>query len=326
MREEIAIPGATKPLTQTRHETVRVVVVSRRERTTYYLPPANDDSRIMTGDDHPSEPAREDSTRQLYVEFEVEPAPDSSCPLREFDREVTAVRQQQTGDNCHTDLTLAADDCGCDDDGCTEVVHTSSSVDPTCPCTAFGEYGCVSRITGIIDDGMMIETFLPDRDVLTDLVSDLKPVVDGISLRRLKRVGAIDADGRQATVTLDLFELTETQRETAAGGRRRRILRPTPGGLARGARRRARYFGFGALPAAQSRRVEADDHRFRGVARLILPATVARRGSIPDVERLQGYLTVRRPQHSPPVPPEAAYGTTRGTRRDRPAKARRIGS
>lgn len=169
----------------------------------------------MTGDDRPPAPSHEDSRRRLYVEFEVEPDASSSCPLRESDREIVDVRQQQTGGQCRMDLTLAANDCGCDDDDCTEVVHASSNVNSACPCAVFGDYGCVPQVTDVVDDEVVIETFLPDRELLTDLVADLKSVVGGLSLRRLKRVGALDTDGRQTAVTLDLFELTETQRETA---------------------------------------------------------------------------------------------------------------
>jgi predicted DNA binding protein len=154
--------------------------------------------------------------RRLYVEFEVEPSASSGCPLSGFEQDIAEVRQQHTAEECHADVTIAPEDCGCSDDDCTEVVHTTSHVEPTCVCTVFSEYGCIPQITEISGDEVVMETFLSDRDLLADLVDDLKAVVDGLSLRRLKRVGSLENDGRQASVTLDLFELTEKQREAAA--------------------------------------------------------------------------------------------------------------
>ncbi|QAU14257.1 bacterio-opsin activator [Halorubrum sp. BOL3-1] len=168
-------------------------------------------------DDAPEAGETDDgATRRLYVEFEVEPSPSTGCPLSGFERDVAEVRQQRTGDRCHTDLTLSSDDCGCADDDCTEVVHAASAVEDRCPCAVFSEHGCVPRITGTDGDDVVIETYLPDRDVLTDLVDDLRAVVDGISLRRLKRIGSLEREESRAGVTLDLFELTEKQREAAA--------------------------------------------------------------------------------------------------------------
>ncbi len=154
--------------------------------------------------------------RRLYVEFEVEPSPSTGCPLSAFERDVVEIRQQRTGDQCHTDVTLSPDDCDCEDDDCTEVVHAAKAVEDRCPCAVFGEYGCVPRLTEIDGNVVVVETYLPDRELLTDLVDDLKVVVEGISLRRLKRIGSLEREGPRSDVTLNLFELTEKQREAAA--------------------------------------------------------------------------------------------------------------
>ncbi|WP_283401912.1 helix-turn-helix domain-containing protein [Halorubrum sp. DM2] len=172
---------------------------------------------MNTEDDVPETGGPDDaSTRRLYVEFEVEPSSSADCPLSGFERDVVEVRQQRTADRCHTDVTLSPDDCGCADDDCTEVVHAASAVGGRCPCEVFSEYGCVPQITEINGDDVVVETYLPDRDVLTDLVDGLKAVVDGISLRRLKRIGSLEREEPRADVTLNLFELTEKQREAAA--------------------------------------------------------------------------------------------------------------
>lgn len=157
----------------------------------------------------------EATPQRLYVEFEVRSASDGACPLGALNGEVTAVRQQIVGDDCHTDVTLQPDGCDCAEDDCSDLVHVENEVEPTCPCAVFAEFGSVPHLTGVSGDRIVVETYLPDRDRLAELVEELKTVVDGLSLRRLKRVESVDGDDRSETITLDLFELTEKQREAA---------------------------------------------------------------------------------------------------------------
>ncbi|WP_018257788.1 helix-turn-helix domain-containing protein [Halomicrobium katesii] len=165
----------------------------------------------MTGD---TATDRESTTRDLYVVFEVDPSPESDCPLGDFDGRVDEIRQQFAGDDCHTDTTVQTSDCDCEPDSdCTEVVHTTSTVDESCPCAVFGEFGCVPELSAVTDERIVLETFLPDRDRLSELVDALKAVADGLRLRQLKRIENGTVERNRNTVTLDLFEVTEKQRE-----------------------------------------------------------------------------------------------------------------
>ncbi|MEF8815077.1 MAG: helix-turn-helix domain-containing protein [Halovenus sp.] len=156
------------------------------------------------------------SRRDLCVVFDITPVANSGCPLAGFDDEIREVRQQYVGDVCHTDTTLEVDDCACSAEReCTEVVHTTTDVDDTCPCTVFGEFGCIPKLVDIDDGEFRIETYLSDRERLSELVDALKTTTDGLRLRQLKRIDTGEAERSRNTVTLDLFEITEKQRQAA---------------------------------------------------------------------------------------------------------------
>lgn len=165
-----------------------------------------------------SEPAAElvADSRQLYVEFDIEPGPESTCPLGGFSGAVEEVRQQFVDGECHTDTAIFVEDCNCSPEvDCTEVVHTASDVDTACPCAVFAEFDCVPKLTDVDGGRVTIETYLTDRGRLADLVEALRGVSASLSLRRLKRIGSIEDDSPAETVTLDLQEVTAKQREAA---------------------------------------------------------------------------------------------------------------
>lgn len=165
-----------------------------------------------------SDSARPNSRRDLCVVFEIEPASESSCPLGGFDGQIKEIRHQLAGDQCHTDTTLETDECACasEQQECTEVVYSTSGVEATCPCIVFGEFNCVPELVDIVDGWILIETYLSDRERLSELVESLKEVSDVVRLRRLKRIDTGEAERSENTVTLDLYEITEKQREAVA--------------------------------------------------------------------------------------------------------------
>lgn len=161
--------------------------------------------------------AQEGSWRDLCVVFEVEPVSGSGCPLSGFDGTVTEIRHQIAGDECHTDTTIETDECACSSaQPCTEVVHSTAEVDATCPCAVFSEFGCIPKFVDIVDGRLLIETYLSDRERLSELVDSLRSASDGLWLRQLKRIESTDTESRENVVTLDLFEITEKQREAVA--------------------------------------------------------------------------------------------------------------
>lgn len=164
-----------------------------------------------------SDSRRRDQRRDLYVSFEIGPSPESGCPFGEFGGDVEEIRQQLVNDECHTDTTVHVEECDCSPESeCTEVVHTSTAVEPSCPCAIFGSFGCVPKLTNVSDGRIVIETYLPDRDRLADLVDALKEVTEDLRLRQLKRIDTGEANRSEHVVTLDLYEVTEKQREAVA--------------------------------------------------------------------------------------------------------------
>jgi len=152
------------------------------------------------------------SSQHLYVEFELRSMASLDCPIEGFDDEVTNTNQQSAGGDCHTDTTV--DRADADDERDTEIVHTETGVDDDCHCPVFLDFGCIPEVTAVTDDHIVIQTYLSDREQLTDLVEDLKTVTETLSLRRLMRVEAVDGEQSQ-TITLDLSTLTELEQETA---------------------------------------------------------------------------------------------------------------
>jgi len=149
------------------------------------------------------------TTCRLYAEFRIVPSDGVSCPLDEDG--IDGVSQSFLGDECHTEITQT--------DGSTdpapEIVHSKRELEPTCHCPVFLEFDCIPEVTEVGDGYLIVGTYLPDRERLTGMVEELKSVTDGVSLRRLTRIDAADTD-RSESVTLDLSEVTDKQREAVA--------------------------------------------------------------------------------------------------------------
>ena len=140
---------------------------------------------------------------RLYAEFEIRPSEAVDCHT---DTTVTAEKTDAV------DKTDAA--TGDDDPDQTGIVHSKTQLDAMCHCPVFLDYDCIPQTTAFNEDHLIVETYLPDREVLTELIEALKDVTAGVSLRRLTRID--DADTEQSnTVTLELYDLTDKQREAA---------------------------------------------------------------------------------------------------------------
>jgi predicted DNA binding protein len=161
-----------------------------------------------------SQPDPQRSQRKLYAEFEIEIAAGNSCPFDEFEADIRETNQQITNGKCHTDTTLSNNGCDCGD-SCTEVVHTVSQIESTCFCPVFLRFDCLPRVTAVDSDSVRVETYLPDRKQLSDLVAELKSVSGGINLRRLRAVESDTETDPTETAVVDLHKVTEKQRKAA---------------------------------------------------------------------------------------------------------------
>ena len=152
------------------------------------------------------------TAHRLYAEFEIRPSETVDCPLDELDGEITDVNQQFLGDDCHTDTTVTDDDSEGSDHS--EIVHSKTQLDTMCHCPVFLDFDCIPQTTAFNEDHLIVETYLPDRERLAELVEALKDVTAGVSLRRLTRIDDTETE-QSNTVTLELYDLTDKQREAA---------------------------------------------------------------------------------------------------------------
>lgn len=176
------------------------------------------DTRELMGDNGSPDSSKQVAPRQLYVEFELKRPSASSCPLDEFGSDFQETRQRIVNGECHTDTKVSTDGCGESCEQCqsrVEVVHTVSNVAGTCFCPVFEQFGCIPKVTDVTDERVRVETYLPDRELLSELVDALKSVSEEIHLRRLKQVESKSNTRQPETTVLSLDEVTQKQRETA---------------------------------------------------------------------------------------------------------------
>lgn len=141
--------------------------------------------------------------RHLYVEIEV--SMDVECPLYGLPDSVADTRVFFGPDGrCQCDV-LHEEEADCDP------VHVTRSIDTTCACSIFSTHGCVPEIETTADDRAQISTYLPDRSVLGDLITDLRAHSQNASLLRIVDC---ERDGNGRGITFDLTDLTKTQRDT----------------------------------------------------------------------------------------------------------------
>ena len=146
-------------------------------------------------------------THRLYAEFEITPAEEVTCPIDDLKGNVETINQQFVGGDCHTDTTVKTD-------GETDIVHSKKPLDAMCHCPVFVEFDCLPQITEFGTESLIIETYLPDRERLTELIEALKETTAGVSLRRLTRIDNEGTD-RSNRVVLELYDLTDKQRQAA---------------------------------------------------------------------------------------------------------------
>ena len=141
--------------------------------------------------------------RRLYVEIEV--SMDENCPVSGLPDSVAETRVFLSPDGrCQCDILYEE---GTDRDP----LHVSRSTETSCACSIFAAHGCVPDITSTTGDRSQISTYLPDRSVLSDLITELRTHSRNASLLRIVDC---DRDDNGQGITFDLTDLTTTQRDT----------------------------------------------------------------------------------------------------------------
>lgn len=161
-----------------------------------------------SGGDSTGPSKNESPKRVLQILFEIELADDCGCPLSNPESLVHGIHNQINDETCHAEMTMS------DETDSGYVTHTTNHVDDSCLCLAFSEVDCIPRIQSADEDTVVVETFVSDRKLITELVDRLKSVTERVSLKRLTAREQHSPRSSDST-TVDLAHLTSKQREAA---------------------------------------------------------------------------------------------------------------
>lgn len=142
------------------------------------------------------------------------PSPRERLSPRRFRRSDQGIRQQLAGTECHTDPTLQTDKYECPSErACTEVEHSTSGLRQRAHVPCSGAFNCVPELVDVVNGQLLIETHLSDCERFSELIEALKEVGGGLRLRQSKRIDTGVLERIETTVTLELYEVTDKQRE-----------------------------------------------------------------------------------------------------------------
>lgn len=130
------------------------------------------------------------------------------CCLQDIGDHVNQVQSHIVNDTCHCDVSVGQR--GED----SRMLHTRQDLTPACACGVFHAHGCIPHIKELRADSYLVRTHVADRDVLKDVIEDLRQLTDTVRLVRLVRGGDGGADEERRNVLFDLTILTKKQHET----------------------------------------------------------------------------------------------------------------
>lgn len=167
-----------------------------------------------------SEPSTHDKAESgadgpvLRTQLAIEPHPDSSCAVINTGEEATDVTHQLKGGSasdtgefdsteceCHTEIDFGPD---ADQDR----AYLKSAVSNHCICPIFEEHDCIPRIKGVRSGSMVAVLSIRRREVLRDIISDLRAVGGTVSVDWI-----VDGTDAGSTTEIDVSTITDKQRE-----------------------------------------------------------------------------------------------------------------
>ncbi|MFB6112875.1 MAG: helix-turn-helix domain-containing protein [Halodesulfurarchaeum sp.] len=136
-----------------------------------------------------------------FLEIGMEPG----CPLAEIDEGAKDIFVRQIDGRCQADVVVENEEL--------EVVHFEKSIESECVGSIFARYDCVPHIARAEGGHITIMTFPPERDMLADLVSDLRERDFEVSVKRLISLENYEETGRHPPLLCDVSILTKKERE-----------------------------------------------------------------------------------------------------------------
>lgn len=148
------------------------------------------------------------TTGHLRAVLRVEPHPEAGCFVAQTGEE---------GDDVTHDLVCWDADCvNCE---CRAEIQVSSGstrqfvagdVNDRCICPVFRRYDCLPSIDSFDGAELIVSLILPDREELTEIVSELREAGAAVQLDRLTKSSS---EGEESVLELEANGITEKQRE-----------------------------------------------------------------------------------------------------------------
>jgi hypothetical protein len=160
-------------------------------------------TRICGSTELPEEVGQRVSQRPLCAVLEIGMA--GQCPLADIDGPARDIYVRQVEGLCRADVVV--------ENEALEVVHFEKAIEEECVGGIFGRYDCVPHITDAADGTITIMTFPPQREVLSDLVADIREKDFEVSVKRLISLEDYDKTGRTPPLMCDVSALTKKERE-----------------------------------------------------------------------------------------------------------------
>lgn len=143
------------------------------------------------------------SERPLCAVLEIDM--EGECPLTQVEGAARDIYVRQVNDLCRADVVIENEDL--------EVVHFEKRIDNECVGAIFGRYDCVPHVTGTENGAIKVMTFPPEREMLSDLVSEMRALDLDVSVKRLISLEDYGETGRSPPLMCDVSILTEKERE-----------------------------------------------------------------------------------------------------------------
>lgn len=149
----------------------------------------------------------------LRAQVAIEPHPDSHCAVVDAGEDAKAVTHHvKTGNStsiggesscgeCHTEMDFGPDA----DRGRT---YLKSAVSTRCICPVFEEHDCIPSVKAVRSGSIVVVLSIPHREVLREIIADLRTVGATVSVEWL-----VDGTETDATAEIDVSSITDKQRE-----------------------------------------------------------------------------------------------------------------
>ena len=127
----------------------------------------------------------------------------NDCPLRDIDGEIREISVQHHNGWCRGEVLVAGEE---------PQIHTyQNSIGPECIDPVLHEHDCLPHIVDVDRDWITIMLYPPSREVLTEIIRDLRDQGHSVNLQRIV---SFDEFERDDVALCDLSVLTDKERLT----------------------------------------------------------------------------------------------------------------